>query len=173
MVYGFVRKSGGYVDVESIVGTGTTVALYLPQATQDSDNGEETATCSESIPRGSERILVVEDNEELLEATLELLTTLGYRVFCARNGVEALQMLKMGEGCDLLFSDVLMPSGMNGVDLAREVQQLGRSIKVLLTSGYAEGVLARLRTEDEFPVIDKPFQLAELAQRLRSILDGR
>jgi CheY-like chemotaxis protein len=71
-----------------------------------------------------------------------------------------------------LFSDIVMPNGMNGIELACEARRLNKSIKVLLTSGYAGGPLERLRLENGFPIIDKPFQLADLAQRLRSILDG-
>jgi PAS domain S-box-containing protein len=169
MVYGFVRQSGGYVAVESAPGAGTTVALYLPRATQEPD-AEVEAIQTQAIPGGSERILVVEDNEDLLEVTSTRLTALGYRVLCARNGAEAIQMLESGQEFELLLSDVVMPNGMNGVELAREARQLSKDIKVLLTSGYAGDVLERYRAVDEFPIIDKPFRLADLARRLRSIL---
>ena len=89
-------------------------------------------------------------------------------MLCARNGEEAIQILESGQEIELLFSDVVMPNGMNGVELAREARQ--RNIKVLLTSGYAEDVLERHREVDEFPIIDKPFRLADLARRLQSIL---
>jgi PAS domain S-box-containing protein len=171
MVYGFVRKSGGYVGVDSTLGVGTTVALYLPKATQDRDR-EAGSVRTQAIAEGSELILLVEDNEELLEVTSEMLTTFGYRVFSARNGVEALQMLESDQKFELLFSDIVMANGMNGVELAREAKRLNSNIKILLTSGYAGDVLERLRSESEFPIIDKPFQLADLAQRLRSILDS-
>jgi len=170
MVYGFVRQTGGYVDVESAPGMGTTVALYLPKAKQRPD-AEAEAVQTQTIPGGSERVLVVEDNEDVLEVTSAMLTTFGYRVLCARNGAEALQMLKSGQEFELLFSDVVMPNGMSGVELARETKRLNKSIKILLTSGYAGDVLERHRSVDEFPIIDKPFQLADLARRLRSILD--
>jgi signal transduction histidine kinase/HAMP domain-containing protein len=169
MVYGFVRQSGGYVAVESAPGAGTTVALYLPKATQKPDAAVE-ATQAQAIPGGSERILVVEDNEEILEVTSAMLTTFGYRVLCARNGAEAMQVLESGQEFELLFSDVVMPNGMNGVELAREARRLSKGIKILLTSGYAGDVLERHRAADEFPIIDKPFHLADLARRLRSIL---
>ena len=80
-------------------------------------------------------------------------------------------MLQSGQEFELLFSDVVMPNGMSGVELARETRRLNRSIKILLTSGYAGDVLERHRSVDEFPIIDKPFQLADLARRLRSMLD--
>ena len=128
---------------------------------------------TQAIPGGSECILVVEDNEELLEATAEMLTTFGYRVLGARDGVEALQILESGQNPELLFSDIVMPNGMNGIELACEARRLNKSIKVLLTSGYAGDPLERLRSENGFPIIDKPFQLADLAQRVRSILDSK
>src|SRR5260370_20221334 len=140
MVYGFIRQSGGHVAVESAPGAGTTIALYLAKATQEPD-AETKAIQTQAIPAGSERILVVEDNEDLLQVTSAMLTTFGYQVLCARNGAEALHMLESGQEFDLLFSDVVMPNGMNGVDLAREATPLTKDIKVLLTSGYAADVL--------------------------------
>src|SRR3982075_811381 len=169
MVYGFVRQSGGHVAVESAVGVGTTVSLYLPKSTQEPD-AEVEAIQPQAIPEGSERILVVDDNEDLLKVTSEMLTALGYRVVCARNGAEAIQMFESGQEFELLFSDVVMPNGMSGVELAREARRRSSGIKVLLTSGYAGDVLERHRAVDEFPIIDKPFRLADLARRLRSIL---
>jgi signal transduction histidine kinase len=169
MVYGFVRQSGGHIAVESAPDAGTTVALYLPKATQRPD-AEVEAIQPQAISGGSERILVVDDNEDLLEATSAMLTAFGYRVLCARNGAEAIQILESGQEFELLFSDVVMPNGMNGVELAREARRLSKGIKILLTSGYAGDVLERHRAVDEFPIIDKPFRLAGLAQRLRSIL---
>jgi signal transduction histidine kinase/HAMP domain-containing protein len=169
MVYGFVRQSGGHVAVESAPGVGTTVALYLPKATQKPD-AEVEATQPQAIPGRSERILVVEDNENLLEVTSALLTTSGYRVICARNGAEAIEMIEGGQQFELLFSDVVMPNGMTGVELAREARRLRKGIKILLTSGYAGDVLERHRAVDEFPLIDKPYGLADLGRRVRSIL---
>ncbi len=170
MVYGFVRQTGGCVAVESVPDTGTTIALYLPKAKQE-PGAEAAAVQARTIPRGCERMLVVDDNENLLEVTLAMLTTLGYRVLCARNGAEALQMLESGQTFELLFSDIVMPNGMSGIELAREAKRRNNSIKVLLTSGYAGDLLERHRSVDEFPIIDKPYQLTDLAQRMRSILD--
>jgi PAS domain S-box-containing protein len=169
MVYGFVRQSGGYIAVDSAPDAGTTVALYLPKATQEPD-AEVNAIPTQAIPGGSERILVVDDNEDLLKVTSAKLTAFGYRVHCARNGAEAIEIFRSGQEFDLLFSDVVMPNGMNGVELAREARRLSKGIKILLTSGYAGDVLERHGAVDEFPIIDKPYRLADLARRLRSIL---
>jgi CheY-like chemotaxis protein len=170
MVYGFVRQSGGHVTIESAPGVGTTVALYLPKAPNTPD-AEVEAVQARALPTGTERILLVEDNEDLLEATSSMLTTFGYRVTCAQTGVEAIAILESGEEFELLFTDVVMPSGMNGIELARQARQRNKEMKVLLTSGYAGDVLERYRAVDEFPIIDKPFRLSELAWRLRSILE--
>jgi signal transduction histidine kinase len=169
MVYGFVRQSGGCVTVESAPGAGTTIALYLPKTTQRPD-AEVEAMQTQAIPGGSERILVVDDNEDLLKVSSAMLTSFGYRVLCARNGAEAIQMFESGQEFDLLFSDVVMPNGMNGVELAREARRFSKGIKVLLTSGYAGDVLERHQAVDEFPIIDKPYRLADLARQLWSIL---
>ena len=169
MVYGFVRQSGGYVTVDSAPHAGTTIALYLPKATQEPRAEAETDHTG-TMPRGSERILLVEDNEDLLEVTSAMLASFGYRVLCARNGTEAIRILDSGREFDLLLSDVVMPNGLNGIELAREAKRRSNEIKILLTSGYAGDVLARHRAVDEFPIIHKPFRVSELAQRLRSVL---
>jgi signal transduction histidine kinase/HAMP domain-containing protein len=172
MVYGFVRQSGGYICVESAPSEGTTIALYLPKATQEphEPHAEVETDRTRAMPRGSERILVVEDNDDMLEVASTMLTTFGYRVVCARNGTEAIRILEGDEEFDLLFSDVVMPNGPNGVELAREAKRRNGKIKILLTSGYTGDVLARHRAADEFPIIHKPFRVSELAQCLRSVL---
>jgi CheY-like chemotaxis protein len=124
---------------------------------------------SQAFPAGSERILVVEDNDDLLDLTSAMLTRSGYQVRCARDGTEALRMLR-SEQFDFLLCDIVMPIGINGIEVAREARQLNRSIKVLLASGYAGDVLERYQAVGEFPIIDKPFRMPELAARVRSIL---
>jgi signal transduction histidine kinase len=170
MVYGFVRQSGGHVAIDSASGKGTSVALYLPKVAQQPDADVEPLQ-SQPIQGRLERIFVVEDNKELLELTSQMLVESGYRVVCARSGAEAMEIMRGGQEFELLLSDVVMPNGMNGVELAREVRRMHRGIKVLLTSGYAGGTLERHGADGEFPIIDKPYRLTELAQRLRAILD--
>jgi CheY-like chemotaxis protein len=116
MVYGFVRQSDGHVTIESTPGAGTTVALYLPRAEQTAEAEVETIQ-TQAVPGGHERLLVVEDNEDLLEATSEMLTAFGYQVLCARNGAEAIKILESGQEIELLFSDVVMPNGMMALSL--------------------------------------------------------
>jgi signal transduction histidine kinase len=169
MVYGFVRQSGGYIAVESAPGAGTTIALYLPASTREPDVEQESVE-TQAAPTGNERILLVDDNEELLKVTSAMLTTFEYRVSCAHNGAEALQALQSDQPFELLFSDIVMPNGLNGIELAREAKRLRKGIKILLTSGYAEEILQRHKAVGEFSIIDKPFSLADLARRVRSIL---
>ena len=169
MVYGFVRQSGGHIAVESAPGAGTTVVLYLPATTREPDAEQDTIE-TEALPTGSERVLVVDDNEDLLNVTSAMLSTFGYQVSCAHNGAEALRTLQSDQPFELLFSDIVMPNGMNGIELAREAKRLRNDIKILLTSGYAEGVLQRNNAVGEFSIIDKPFSLADLARRVRSTL---
>ncbi len=113
---------------------------------------------------------MVEDNEDLLEVTSAMLTTFGYQVLCARNGAEAIQIVDSGQAFDLLFSDIAMPNGMSGVELARELRRRNEGVKILLTSGHAADVLERHQAAGEFPIIDKPFRLSDLVRRLQSIL---
>jgi CheY-like chemotaxis protein len=166
MVYGFVKQSGGHIAIESTVGVGTTVTLYLRKAVE-TDGAVAKASQIQALSGGSGRILLVEDDEQLLKLTRTMLTELGYQVLFARNGVDAIQMLKSDEPFDLLFSDVGLPQGISGVDLAREAKRLRNKIKVLLTSGYTEDALARC----EFPIIGKPFYRADLARCLLSVLN--
>jgi signal transduction histidine kinase len=169
MVYGFVRQSGGHIAVESAPGAGTTVALYLPATTQEPDAEQDTIE-TKAVPTGSERVLVVDDNEDLLNVTSAMLSNFGYHVSCANNGAEALRTLQSDQPFELLFSDIVMPNGINGIELAREAKRLRKDIKILLTSGYADGVLQRNKAVGEFSIIDKPFSLADLARRVRSTL---
>jgi CheY-like chemotaxis protein len=169
MVYGFVRQSGGHIAIESAPGAGTTIALYLPATTQEPD-AEPDIIETQALPTGSERVLVVDDNEDLLNVTTTMLSTFGYQVSCAHNGAEALRTLQSDQPFELLFSDIVMPNGMNGIELAREAKRLRKDIKILLTSGYADGMLQRNNAVGEFSIIDKPFSLADLARRVQSTL---
>ncbi|WP_027582386.1 ATP-binding protein [Bradyrhizobium sp. Ai1a-2] len=168
MVYGFVRQSGGHVAIESTVGVGTTVSLYLPRSTQASDVGIDVKP--QDVAAGSGRILMVEDDYDVMDVTSAILRGLGYEVLCARDGADAIQILRDDTRFDLLFSDVMMPGGISGIELAREAKQLCRGIKILLTSGNAADALSRHGAEGEFPVIGKPFRRAELAQHLHMVM---
>jgi signal transduction histidine kinase len=172
MVYGFVRQSGGHVTIQSAVAVGTTVNLYLPKSAQ-APHSETAAVQLQDVPAGSGQVLVVDDDEEVLNVTSEMLSALGYHVVSASNGTDAIQMLRSDKKFDLLFSDIVMPRGITGVELARAAKQQCNGIKILLTSGNAEDVLARYGAVGEFPVIGKPFLRAELAQCLKLVMHGQ
>ena len=130
-VYGFVTQSGGHVEIESAPGKGTTVKLYLP-VTENAPAEEELPDLEAPHPLRPATVLVVEDDLHLLEAAVETLQSLGYKVLTARDGAQALRNLELGESIDVLFTDVVMPNGMNGVELAREARRLRPSLRVLL-----------------------------------------
>ncbi len=171
MVYGFVHQSGGHVAIKSTVGAGTTVTLHLPRAPQMPDADQEPREI-QPVPANSARILVVDDDEELLEVTSATLSGFGYHVLCAQSGHDAIEVLETDKPIDLLFSDVVMPNGMTGIELAREAKRLRPGIKVLLTSGNSAEALARYGALDEFPIVSKPVTRAALARRLASVLGG-
>jgi nitrogen fixation/metabolism regulation signal transduction histidine kinase len=169
MVYGFARQSGGHVTIESAVGVGTTVTLYLPKAELPSPSGTE-AEGDATVPAGSARVLVVDDNEALLNVTAAMLVKLGYQFVAARSAEEALGILNREGRFDLLFSDIGLPDGMSGVELAREVERRASGIKVLLTTGYTDGTLPQQQAACGFAIIAKPYYQADLARSLSSVL---
>lgn len=170
MVYGFIKQSAGHVAVYSEPGLGTTVRLYLPVSELPVPEAASGAIEPE-IPQGSGVILVVEDDLFVRGYAIGILESLGYRAVVATDGRDALAKLDSGLEVDLLFSDVVMPGGINGWDLAERARQLRPDLKVLLTSGYSLETLASRRAlSTELVVLDKPYRKAELARRLREIL---
>jgi signal transduction histidine kinase/CheY-like chemotaxis protein len=169
MVYGFARQSGGHVAIQSAVGVGTTVTLYLPKAELPSPAGTE-AEDKTSIPTGSARVLVVDDNEALLRVTATMLAKLGYQVVAAQSAGEALGILKREGRFDLLLSDIGLPDGMSGIELAREAERCASGIKVLLTTGYTDTTLRQHQATGGFAMIAKPYYQADLARALWSVL---
>ncbi len=171
VVYGFVRRSRGHVTIQSTPGSGTTISLYLPRSSQRLDANEPVVRVQKASEHSSRvRVLLVDDDDDVTEVTSAMLSKLGYRVVCARSGVEAIRILKSDKEFDLLLTDVFMPQGVNGIELAREARKICGGIKVLLASGNATDVLARYRIGDEFPIIGKPFARSELAQHLQSVM---
>jgi signal transduction histidine kinase len=168
-VFGFVRQSGGYIGLDSTVGEGTRFAIFLPRSEEKASGQTLSTGPTEDAPHGTGTVLVVEDNDLVLEYAVTLISDLGYHVLCATNGTEALDVIKRGEPVDLLFTDVVMPNGMSGIELAHEVQQLRPDVKVLITSGYA-GRMAPAEGRTEFMSIAKPYRSAELAKRLHEVL---
>jgi PAS domain S-box-containing protein len=168
-VYGFVTQSGGHVEIESAPGKGTTVKLYLP-VTEHAPAEEELPDLEAPHPLRPATVLVVEDDLHLLEAAVETLQSLGYKVLTARDGAQALRNLELGESIDVLFTDVVMPNGMNGVELAREARRLRPSLRVLLASGYpAAAQTTQQDLPSEFSFIAKPYRWPELVDKIRAL----
>ena len=172
MVYGFVKQSGGHARIQSEVGNGTVVRLYVPRAIVAEVAGGAAPAPSTELPRGKETILFVEDDPMVRQYTGQQIVGLGYNVITAENAVEALALVETGAAPDLLFTDVVMPGGMNGRQLALKLRQRWPSLRVLYTSGYAHG---RLTIDGESVpskyVLSKPYRRAELAAKLRDALD--
>ena len=173
MVYGFVKQSKSHIRILSEPGRGTTIELYLPKV-------DETAVSTGSQDRespdlgGNEKILVVEDDELVRRQLTSQLSDLGYRVVSAHDGVEALDILRKSEHFDMLFTDVVMPRGINGYKLANEVTKLRPELPILFTSGYAESSVARHGCpSSDFNLLHKPYQRHEMTVRVRAILDRK
>ncbi len=172
-VYGFVRQSGGHVRIDSAPGEGASVKLYLPQFFE-LEPVATTATPALQVPMGSrhETILVVEDEDDVRSFTRDTLQELGYDVREAANGPAALRALEANPGLRLLFTDIGLPGGLNGRQLADEARRRWPSIRVLLTTGYTRDAVVRHgRLEPGVELLVKPFTEADLARKIREVLD--
>ncbi len=170
MVYGFVKQSNGHVAIYSEPGLGTTVRIYLPATTAPADR-PPLMTEPEIIPSGHETVLVTEDDPFVRAYAVTCLESFGYRVLEAADGRDALNKIAGGARADLLFTDVIMPGGINGWELAESARRLQPGLRVLLTSGYAlEALAARGRLPPGAVVLNKPYRKAELAKRVREAL---
>jgi signal transduction histidine kinase len=170
-VYGFVRQSGGFVTLDSAPGEGAVFQLYL-QAVEGDGDERPAAELAGEAPRGEgQRILLVEDDEAVLQMGVEMLSELGYQVSTAASGQAALERLASGEAADLVFSDIVMPGGVSGLQLAQALREARPDAKVLLTSGYV-GELAAVG-DTGFPLIDKPYERATLAAKLHELLSAK
>jgi len=172
MVYGFAKQSGGHVKIYSEVGAGTTVRLFLPRAHQALDP-PEPAPSSAALPHArDETVLVVEDNDDVRCLAVHQLKDLGYTVVEAENGPLALALLGRRQDIDLLFTDMVMPGGMTGIELAAAATQLKPSLKVLFTTGFAEAATGNSRFMVTSKLITKPYRKSALAVKLREVLDA-
>jgi PAS domain S-box-containing protein len=171
MVFGFIKQSGGHISVYSEPGIGTTFRLYLPRMTEQVSTVEESAAVPLVHGRG-ETVLVVEDNTALRRVVTRQLGELGYRVLEAENAAAGLRLMER-ESVDLLLTDVVMPGGTNGRELARRARQRWPDIKVVFTSGFSE---TRLNGDAGplsacTPLLSKPYRKEELASAARDALD--
>ena len=177
MVYGFSKQSGGHIKIYSEVGEGTTIKLYFPRLSEQRDipawSGDER-TPARPAPQigGTETILLVEDDEDVNRFACEALQDRGYRVLTASDGPNALRILETEPRIDLLFTDVVLPSGMNGRQLADEVRARRPEIKVLYATGYTRNaIIHHGRLDADVELLTKPFTSDALTRKVRQILD--
>jgi PAS domain S-box-containing protein len=170
-VYGFVKQSGGHVSIYSESGHGTTVKLFLPRSTMAEVELPPERARGGSLPNGSETILVVEDNPDVRRLVRRQLTELGYSVHEAGNGPEALTLLRSRLPVDLMFTDIIMPEGMTGYELAGLARDSRPDLKILFTSGYTAIGAAQDHDRGDVPLLSKPYRKSELAHFIRSALD--
>jgi CheY-like chemotaxis protein len=170
MVYGFAKQSNGHVTIYSEVGLGTSIRLYLPIAS-------DTAAAAPRVAElktigGNEIILIVEDDPFVRSHAISSLEGIGYRVMVAGDGPEALALLRGGAKPDLLFTDLVMPGGMNGWELAAKAREARPGLKVLFTSGYPlETLIDRSQSDPNARMLSKPYRVADLARLVREVLD--
>ena len=173
MVHDFLKQSGGHVELRSNPGQGTTVRLYLPQAEQPArDASPSLVDPSAAYPGRGETVLVVDDDPRVRRVSAARLKQLGYHVLQAEDGPRALQCLAEAPRVDLLFSDMVMPGGMTGRDLAEHVMGQRPELRVVLTSGTADLEPLRHSMPDGVGWLPKPYTALDLARTLRQVLDG-
>jgi PAS domain S-box-containing protein len=159
-VYGFVAQSGGDVTIKSMLGEGTSISLYLP-ALSEGDNATAGA---------ADTVLIVEDEAEVLDITVELFKSMAYDVHTASNGLDAIEILKRTPNIDILFTDVMIPKGMDGIELAQHTRKLYPHIKIILASGYPLPPKRRQQDQlDDFIFLQKPYRFTEIASTLRTL----
>jgi PAS domain S-box-containing protein len=173
MVYGFAKQTGGHIKIYSEEGHGTAVKLYLPRTIGQAARAAEPALAP-ATPRGTETILVVEDDTLVRGYVIAQLESLGYTTLAAADGVAALALVDKGVAFDLLFTDVIMPGGMNGRQLADAIRKRRPSLNVLYTSGYTENAIVHHgRLDPGVALLNKPYRKSDLARKIRDVLASR
>jgi CheY-like chemotaxis protein len=172
MVYGFAQQSGGHVTIKSTEGVGTSVTIVIPGVEGLADGSPRT-TPRQPIQVGTGRVLLVEDEQPLLDFVTAQAKDLGYTVEAVADGHAALDLLNSEMRFDLLFTDVVLPKGISGIELAKQARAIDPDLKVLLTSGYPEEVFQHQeRLEDGTLLLRKPYKRKELAETLRRAMAG-
>ncbi len=168
--YGFIKQTGGHIKIYSEVGHGTTIKLYLPRTRREAD--APVAGAGAPAEGGSERILVVEDDEGVRAAVVDMLSELGYRVSRATNAENALDLLK-SEAPDLIFTDVVMPGALSTREFTRRARDMHPQVHILYTSGYTQNAIVHNgKLDDDALLLSKPYRKDELARKLRSVFAG-
>jgi PAS domain S-box-containing protein len=171
-VYGFARQAGGAARIESTPGRGTTVQIFLPRANGSPELRADADDRPDDVLPGLATILVVEDDADVREMIVGILSDLGYRTLVAETGPEALAILERDASVDILFTDIVMPAGISGTELARRAIRLRPELKVLLSSGYTPEEAHPRLSRHEFAFIAKPYRPTVLGKKLREVLAG-
>ncbi len=171
MIYGFVQRSAGHIILYSEPGTGTTFKVFLPHSTRKHKPLDVSQPQNEAKLHGHETILIVDDEQDLAIIAEDVLSKLGYKVYRAGNATEALKLLKGQTEINLLFTDVVMPGGMDGYALADEATRLYPTIKVLLASGFTNKFHVDQNNKSEYSFLCKPYRRSEMVKRIRELLD--
>ena len=174
MVFGFVKQSGGHVNIYSEVGEGTTVRLYLPRAIAVWRNRRTAQRAPIELPRGAATVLVVEDEPAVREIAVAILGDLGYRVLEAADGESALRVFGANaSSVDLLLTDVVLPGRVRGRELAERIKSIRPGVKVLFMSGYTENsIVHHGRLDDGVQLLGKPFKRELLARKVAEVLSA-
>ncbi len=174
MVHGFVTQSGGQIQIESQEGLGTKVTLTFPASDRSPAAAKQAEQPTNRKAEAGETVLIVEDDPELRKLAVRTIKGLGYQVLDVPDGPSALQILETDQAIDLLFSDVVLPNGLDGTELSRRAKVLRPELKVLLTSGYADKVFGKnAGQQPSHDILPKPYRRAELANRLRHVLEDQ
>lgn len=172
MIYGFVKQSGGHVVVYSEENVGTNVKIFLPRAVGDSSGKEEDMT-DQQLKTGNETILVLEDDPDVRELTVLQLRSLGYNVLQAHDGNSALEVLDKEDGIDLLLSDVVLPGGLRGPEVAVKARENKPDLNVLFMSGYTQNALeSHSELGESALLLNKPFRKKDLAEKIREAIES-
>ena len=177
MVYGFVKQSSGHVQIYSEIGQGTSIKMYFPRIMNESAFPAWEATEAPTMPRSGEHhecILLVEDDDDVSRFVIEALTDIGYRVVHAGTGAKALEILQKTPEIALLFTDVILPGGMNGRELANEVTKIKPGLPVLFATGYTRNaIIHHGRLDADVDLLTKPFTTENLARKVRQVIERR
>jgi CheY-like chemotaxis protein len=172
MVHGFVEQSGGFVDIESRLGKGTNIRIYLPRAAEPAAGSKADQQSGARIPLVGATVLVVEDDPDVRQIVVGLLSGLGCAIIEAEDGKSAMSRLDEHRDIDVLFTDIVLPGGMGGHDIAAEARRRIPGLKIIFTSGYPDKEFNDLTGDEQTSFIRKPYRIIELAELLDKVLQS-